>query len=415
MYFATFQTVFIYCSLFLATYFEVFLMITLLENNKKLQAENTSMDEDPTYFPTATIIVPCFNEEETVDGTIKSLLEMNYPKDRFNIVIVDDGSTDDTWKYIEKYAGHPQIEIHKKPNGGKYTALNYAIERSKAEVIGCLDADSRVHENALRRMVRYFENEKVMAVVPAIVLDKPKTLVQHLQHIEYSLNILIRKVISSINALYVTPGCFSIFRRSVFEKIGPFRHAHNAEDMEMAMRMQANHLKIENCHKGYVYTVGPNTFKKLYKQRVRWTHGSLENLIDYKRMFFKKQYGHVSFLTLPFAVISILSTIMIVVFALWNLGSWIYRTISTYSRLGFHFHFHFDPSFIYISTKTSLIIAAILLSMTMTLLISSRVWAEERIIPKKIVYFIFLYPIIALLWIGRSVVKIMFRRKTSWR
>jgi cellulose synthase/poly-beta-1,6-N-acetylglucosamine synthase-like glycosyltransferase len=373
------------------------------------------MDAELTNFPTVTIIVPCFNEEATVDSTIKSLLEMNYPRDKFNISIVDDGSTDNTWQYIEKYAGHPQIEIYKKANGGKFTALNYAIERSKADLVGCLDADSYVHKNALRRIARYFENEKVMAVVPAIVIDQPKTLVQYMQHVEYSLNILIRKVLSSINALYVTPGCFSIFRRSVFQKIGGFRHAHNAEDMEMAMRMHANHLKIENCHKGYVYTVGPKTFKTLYKQRVRWTHGSFKNMLDYKRLFFRKQYGHVAFLTLPFAVISLLSTLVLVPFIFWNVGSRISQTISRYFAVGFHLHFHFDPSFIYINTKTSLFIVAILLSMTMTLLISSRVWAEEKIIPKKILYFFFLYPIMALLWTWRSIFKIIFRRKTSWR
>src|ERR1035437_2702037 len=133
MQFISLQTILIYCSLFFSTYFEVFLIITLLENNKKLRRENILIDNEPKSFPTVTIIVPCFNEESTVEGTIRSLLSMNYPRDKFDIIIVDDGSTDNTWRCIQKYSGNPQIEMHKKENGGKYTALNYGIERSKAD------------------------------------------------------------------------------------------------------------------------------------------------------------------------------------------------------------------------------------------------------------------------------------------
>src|ERR1035437_9666979 len=330
MHIATIQSVLIYCSLFFATYFEVFLMITLLDNNKKLRLENSSMDDEPTSYPTVTIVVPCFNEESTVDGTIKSLLAMNYPRDKFNITIVDDGSTDNTWQYIQKYADNPQIEIFKKANGGKYTALNYGIERSTADIVGCLDADSYVDKEALRRIVRYFEKPTVMAVTPAIKIYNPKTIVQHIQYIEYPLSIMVKKILSFLNALYVTPGPFTIFRRSVFTKIGPFRHAHNTEDMEMAMRMHINHLKIENCHKGFVYTIGPRTLKTLYQQRVRWIHGFLENIIDYKKVLFKKEYGHVAFLTLPFTIVSLLSVIMIVLFILWSIGTKIHSLIAKF-------------------------------------------------------------------------------------
>lgn len=183
----------------------------------------------------------------------------------------------------------------------------------------------------------------------------------------------------------------------------------------MAMRMHMNHLKIENCHRGYVYTFGPSTLKTLYKQRVRWTHGALENMIDYKKIFFNKKYGSVAFLTLPFTVVSLCSVVMLTLFFFWNIGNKIYQIIAKYMAIGFHFHFSFDPSFIYINTKTSIFIVAVLLSLTMTLLISSRRLTKEKIIPEKLVYFLFIYPLLAPLWIGRSVIKMTFRKKTSWR
>jgi cellulose synthase/poly-beta-1,6-N-acetylglucosamine synthase-like glycosyltransferase len=415
MTFATFETFLIYCSLFLATFFEVFLMITLLENNKKLRRENVSMDDEPTVFPTTTIVIPCFNEESTVDGTIQSLLNMDYPHGRFNIIVVDDGSTDKTWQYIQRYSDHPQIKIFQKENGGKYTALNYGIERSKSDLVGCLDADSYVDKETLRRIVRYFKDPTIMAVTPAIKIFKPKNLIQAIQYIEYQLGIMLKKLLSYLNAVHVTPGPFTIFRRDIFKRIGLFRHAHNTEDMEIAMRMHKNHLKIENCHKAFVYTVGPNTLKKLYKQRVRWTHGFLKNAIDYKSLLFKREYGNIAFFTIPFSVASLASVISVVCLTIWSISQRIYEYFLRVAVVGFHPHFHFDFSFIYINTRTSLFVAIVLLSMTMTLLVAGRKISEEKMLSREIIYFLLIYPFIAPLWIGRSVFNTVFSRKSSWR
>jgi cellulose synthase/poly-beta-1,6-N-acetylglucosamine synthase-like glycosyltransferase len=390
-------------------------MITLLGNNKKLRKENISMDDKPTSFPTVTITVPCFNEESTVDGTIQSLLAMDYPREKLNIVIVDDGSTDKTWEYIQKYADNPQIEVFKKENGGKYTALNYGISQSTSDLIGCLDADSFVHKDALRRMSRYFTNPEVMAVTPALKIFKPKSIIQSTQYIEYQLGVMLKKMLSYLGAIHVTPGPFTIFRRDVFKKIGQFKPAHNTEDMEIALRMQKYHLKIENCHKAFVYTVGPSTLKKLYKQRVRWTHGFIENAIDYKALFFKKEYGHIAFLTLPFSVASVATVMTVVSLTLWNVWQEIYNFIIRITTVGFHPHFNFDLSFVYISTKTSLFVCIIILSMTTVLLVGGRKLSEEKWLSKEVIYFFLLFPFIAPLWIGKSVYNTILGRKTSWR
>jgi len=411
----TIQSTLIYISLFIATYFEVFLMITLFEHSTKLRKENAVMNDDPINYLSTTIIVPCFNEQKTVEGTVNSLLAMNYPSEKLHITIVDDGSTDNTWQYIQKFRNHPQIKIFKKKNGGKYTALNYGIKRANTDIIGCLDADSYVDANALRRIVRYFENPTIMAVTPAIKIYKPKNIIQYIQYIEYPLSVMVKKILSYLNALYVTPGPFTFFRRSVFQKIGSFRHAHNTEDMEMAMRMHVNHLKIDNCHKSFVYTVCPNTLKTLYKQRVRWTHGFLENVIDYKKVLFKKEYGNLAFLTLPFTLASLGSVLLIVALIGWNVWNKIHQFISRFMTVGLHFHFHFDASLIYISTKTNLFISIMLFSMTIVLLLIGRKIAEEKIISKRMLYFFVIYPFIAPFWIGRSVINTAFRKKTSWR
>src|ERR1051325_5578804 len=128
----------IYAALFLALFFEVFLLISFLE---KRPASRTAAL--PKRYPSTTIIVPCWNEERTIGGTLDSLLALDYPQDKLTIMVVDDGSKDNTGAVAAQYAQmHPgRIEYHYKENGGKWTALNYGLERTQAELVGCLDAD----------------------------------------------------------------------------------------------------------------------------------------------------------------------------------------------------------------------------------------------------------------------------------
>src|SRR3989344_7290003 len=121
---ATLTQTLTYIILFISLNFEVFLLITYFENRKDIRKENRDFNRNLKRYPTVTIIVPCWNEEKTVSKTLHSLLHLDYPKDKLKIMVVDDGSKDNTWKVVQKFKNHPQILLHKKENGGKYTALN---------------------------------------------------------------------------------------------------------------------------------------------------------------------------------------------------------------------------------------------------------------------------------------------------
>ena len=123
----------LYVCLFIALYFEVFLMISFFE--KRPSKKDSSL---PEYYPMVSMLVPCFNEEKTLAGTIESLLAMHYPKDKLEIVVIDDGSRDNTAAIAREYARkYPaQVSFLQKENGGKYTALNLGIENSRGEIMG---------------------------------------------------------------------------------------------------------------------------------------------------------------------------------------------------------------------------------------------------------------------------------------
>ena len=144
----------LYIFLFLTLYLEVFFLITFFEERLKLDTKGTT--GKLSYYPSATIIVPCWNEEKTVSKTIESLLALHYPKDKLKIFVVDDGSTDGTWEVVQKFLRNPQVKLFKKENGGKHTAVNYGIKNSTSELVGCLDADSFVDKDALHEIASAF-------------------------------------------------------------------------------------------------------------------------------------------------------------------------------------------------------------------------------------------------------------------
>lgn len=411
------QTILVYFFLFVSIYLEIFILTTFIGRRKDIYKESITNPDELSVFPTVTIIVPCFNEEKTVSRTLESILKLDYPKDKLTVMVVDDGSTDNTWKIITDYhSKYPYIQILHKENGGKYTALNYGIEHSTSDFITCLDADSFVDSKTLKKLVRRLvEDKEAMAVTPAIRIFEPSAIVQMVQSAEYMFGILVKKVMAFLGAIHVTPGPFTVFRREVFTKIGMFHHAHNTEDMEIAFRMQANHLKIDNVHNAWVYTVGPNTVKKLYKQRLRWTHGFIENSKDYKYLYFNKKYGNLGLLTLPTAAILICAVISSVTFFLYHLGTFIISKFNEFRIIGFgHFQFHF--SWFYISTKINIFLSIMVFVLLITLMLASRRMVEgRRTISLNMVVFFLVYPFISPFWVLKSVYNSIFSKKTSWR
>lgn len=402
--------------LFCSLYFEVFMLITYLERRHTLHKRVRTPALSHTDLPTVTIIVPCFNEETTVGRTIESLLGLDYPSDKLTIMAINDGSTDGTAKALQAFADRVQV-IHKE-NGGKHTALNLGITQATSEFVGCLDADSYVAPDALIRLVRRFDTPEIMAVVPSLHIYKAKTLIQKMQKIEYLLGVFLRSMQGELNALYVTPGPFSIMRRAVFAQIGPYKKAHNTEDMEIAFRMQSHGMTLAAAHDAVVYTSSPRAIRTLYKQRVRWTSGFLFNLRDYRHMIFSRNNSHLGWLILPLMIISTASVIFVA-------GSFIYDGLQTLHRWYVHFgtlglrgiEFHW-PSFDWFFFHTSpMMFAGIVAFITVMgfIIIGTRLSAGNR--PKlfEVACYVVIYPLVVPFWIAKSVFNVVTSTQAVWR
>ena len=409
------QTFILYCSLFITLFFEVFLLITYFEVKEELGWEDKYVGKNIKWFPTVTIIVPCFNEELTVESTISSLLNLDYPREKLSIIVVDAGSTDGTRSRLMQFKDRSQINLLWKKNGGKHTALNLALKLVESDLVGCLDADSFVNTNALKKIVPFFDNADIMAVTPSIKVYNPTTILQYVQKIEYSWGIFLRRMLSSLGALYVTPGPFSIFRTKVFQELGGYRHAHHTEDLEMALRLQKNHYKIVNSHGAHVYTTTPLRFPTLFKQRVRWTYGFLNNVIDYKELFFNRKYGHIGLFILPIATSSIFSTLYLAARVLWNNLSSVSDTLTKFQIIGFSWKSPtFDWFFINTGVVPFLTLSAIILTFVI-LYLAIKLTDGQFTITRGVFYYLIIYVFIVPLWLAKAVFSTVFKRQISWK
>lgn len=405
-----------YPFVFLGLYFEVFMLLTLLSGTARERRGRSATE----HTPSVAIIVPCWNEQDTVDGTVRSLLAMDYPKDKLDIILVNDGSTDNTKEVMDSYIDNPQITVIHKENGGKHTAINLGIEHAAdAEFVGCLDADSFVAPDALRHIIPCFDDPKVAAATPAMSVFQPKNILEQMQNAEYIVGIASRHALSAVNGIYVTPGPFSFYRRSVIEELGGFRHAHQAEDMEMALRIQRAGYEIDNAPRARVYTKVPRSVPKLIKQRTRWTTGFLRNVMsDYRDLVGNPRYGALGLMVLPLGFAAIVGGAFLFLVALFAIGHGIFRTITVTSGVPLSYTlapqltFEWSALPITFLLLTSVVVAGLSISLV---LIGRNVSNTPAKLVLGIVGYASIYAFIAPFWLMRSMYDVLTGKRRAWR
>ncbi|HLD72106.1 MAG TPA: glycosyltransferase [Candidatus Nanoarchaeia archaeon] len=293
--------IFLWITYAVSLYFSVFILLIYLDKKDVFRKEeNDSSEQDGKghslqKLPLVSVLVPAFNEEKTIIRTLESIHQLDYPKERLEVIVIDDGSKDKTKKMVGWYIqDKSQFKLISHQNCGKAASLNKALKIAKGEFFACLDADSFVDRATLKKMlVQYYsENDPKLAIItPAMKVYQPKNLLQRLQWLEYIVIILIARLSSQIDSLYVAPGPFSLYRTEIIRKLGGFDEKSITEDQEIAYRVQKEQYKIKQCPKGYVYTVAPEAIRPFYRQRRRWYLGSLDCVYKYRGLIANQKYG----------------------------------------------------------------------------------------------------------------------------
>lgn len=384
----------IYTSTFFSIFLTIFFFITLYENRHNIG------NPKPKRYPTVAVIVPAFNEEGRIKRTVDSLLKLDYPKDKLEIILVDDGSRDNTLQEMQSY-NDPRIKVFTKPNGGKGSALNHGLAHTNAELVASLDADSFVDKNSLKRMVGYFENEKVMAVTPSMKIWKPKNMLQKVQYVEFLMGVFLRKIFAFLGSIHVTPGPFTVYRKYFFDKYGGYDEKNITEDIEIALRIQSNHYIIENSVDAFSYTPGVSRFMPLFRQRIRWYKGFTENILNYLHLF-SKRYGNLGLFVLPASYISIFTVIALVIYSTLRFMNSSVNALINWYNIGFDLFPLFKvPEWFYIQFDKLFLLGVVSIAIAIFIIyIAKAISHDETKIKFFYVYYVFIYgPLFTLWWL----------------
>ncbi|MEM1988602.1 MAG: glycosyltransferase [Candidatus Woesearchaeota archaeon] len=404
-------------SLFLGFIWLYYLIYLDLEEKKRVQV-----------FPTVTIAVPAHNEEETIAHTLDSIFSLNYPKDKLKVIVINDGSKDNTGKILKEYKKKHQnlIIIDKKINEGKAKGLNDALSITDTEFFACVDADSTLDKNSLRNNVKYFYNvdgtlkKNVAAVISVVKVKNPDHWLGYAQKIEYQIMSLYRKLFAYANFLNVTPGVLSVYKTEILRDVNGFDEKSITEDFEVAMKIVKNHYKIEMSTESIAFTNVPLTFKSWWKQRIRWYRGFIETTAKHKDLIFSKEHGAFGIFYIPVTIIApfvLFLSISLILYKMYlEFSRFLFKLIFAPKTIEW-FHFQTIEEYILDTNFYITIPLVILFFIFAYTLIRSFFFAEEKFNVKTfigILIYLYVYPYLTFLQWMQALYLYIRKKEKKW-
>lgn len=305
-------------------------------------------------LPSVSVIAPAFNEEKSIVENIRSLLSLQYP--RMEVIIVNDGSTDESLKKIMRYyklvkvnyaysesiktgkiraiykstnQAYAKLLVIDKENGGKADSLNAGINISRSDLLLAIDVDCIIESDAVLKMVKPFLEEskgrKVIAsggvvrvansckIEDGRVLEVsfPKNIWARFQVLEYFRAFTLgRMAWSKINGLLIISGAFGLFDKKIVKEVGGYDSTTVGEDLELVVRMrkymheQGNpNYRVAFIPDPLCWTEVPSSFQSLATQRNRWTRGSIDTIKKHRNLFFNPKYKKIGMISFPYWVL----------------------------------------------------------------------------------------------------------------
>lgn len=250
-----------------------------------------ALRRDPVYprsyagLPSVTVVVPAYNEQKVIVSTLRSVLASDYPD--LSCIVVDDGSTDGTlWAVRQAFGDDPRVRVLTQSNQGKWQALNHAFRRIETGIAVCVDADTRIHPDAIREIVRPFADSKVAAVAGTVeVADRPGLLTRF-QSIEYiTAQQIGRRAQEHLNGILVVPGALGAWRVEAVRDVGFYSNETLTEDADLTIWLRRGGFRVAYAERARSITEAPADVASLLKQRLRWSLGNLQTLWKHRGAF----------------------------------------------------------------------------------------------------------------------------------
>ena len=261
--------------------YSVMILYSFMDHLEGMYKKDTSLvvqERNDSALPLISLVVPAYNEGVVIQAAIRSLLLLDYPN--YEILVIDDGSTDDTYEKALSVAREPHaipIRVITKRNGGKAEALNTGMTAARGEFILNMDGDSKLSSNTLRACIRHFDNPKIGAVAGNVKVINRENIWSNIQALEYVEGLaMARKAQSFLRIVNIIPGPLGMFRKTVLQQVGGYDHDTFAEDCDLTLKMLMRGWQIAYEPTAIAWVETPSQLLNLLKQRYRWTRGILQ-------------------------------------------------------------------------------------------------------------------------------------------
>src|SRR4030066_1341506 len=279
---------FVFLFFYVGLFYNLPVLAAGVRNRRKSRRSPKASDGLRERLPCFSLILPVKNEESVVGRLLETFSRSSYPADRFEVVIVDDGSVDGTADICRRFAeraGNVRF-LQREVSKGKANALNYGLKFCRGEIVGVFDADNVIAKDALLNVVKYFDDVGVSAVQGRIhsINSHENMLTQFIAYEDAVWSEAFLRGKEVLGLFVHLRGCCEFVRREVLEARGGFDGRTLAEDIELSARLTGEGYKIKYAPDVWAWQESPASLKPFLKQRHRGFRGHIEVAFKYGRL-----------------------------------------------------------------------------------------------------------------------------------
>ncbi len=276
-----------------------------------------------------SVVIAAYNEGKVIHATLQSLLKTDY-QGELEVVVIDDGSRDDTAVEVEKVAATDgRVRLIRQQNHGKARALQRGVAAARNELIVFIDADTHCQQQTLPRLLAPFIDPNIGGVSGHAKVGNLRSFIARCQSLEYIVGFnLDRRAYTRWNCITVLPGAISAIRKQAIDRAGGLSLDTLAEDTDLTLSLHKQRLRSVYVPGAVAWTEAPETVRTLSRQRFRWAYGTLQCLWKHRDMVFNWKYRALGWFSLPsiwfFQIILVAITPAVDLFLILSLpfGAW---------------------------------------------------------------------------------------------
>ncbi|MEU5341019.1 bifunctional polysaccharide deacetylase/glycosyltransferase family 2 protein [Streptomyces sp. NPDC020766] len=300
-------------------------MMLILARRHYRQRNKRRFSWGPTVTQPVSVIVPAYNEKECIANTLESLAKSTHP---IEIIVVDDGSTDDTSRIARDAArsfGMTNVRVIRQENAGKPAALNNGVRSASYDIVVMMDGDTVFEPDAVHQLVQPFADPEVGAIAGNAKVGNRNTIIGAWQHIEYVMGFnLDRRMYDLLRCMPTIPGAIGAFRRDAVLEVGGMSEDTLAEDTDITIAMHRGGWRVVYQEHARAWTEAPASLKQLWSQRYRWSYGTMQALWKHRKSLTDKgpsgRFGRVGMpLVVIFQIVTPVFAPLIDVFTLYSM------------------------------------------------------------------------------------------------